>query len=148
MPQCGRLATLCCGSLTPFPIQLVMTSPGKALALKSWDRAEDETLLSLVREAEPVVNWKTIAQTLPGRDEYQCRRHWSEVLDPSIKKGPWSREEERLLAQAHEEIGDSWTEISKRIVGRTDKQCQTHWIKILSAASTKHGVSELSENEV
>ena len=43
----------------------------------------------------------------------QCRERWHNQLDPNIKKEGWSEEEDRVLLQAHTELGNHWVEISK-----------------------------------
>jgi hypothetical protein len=43
----------------------------------------------------------------------QCRERWHNQLDPNIKKEGWSEEEDRILLQAHTELGNHWVEISK-----------------------------------
>lgn len=86
-----------------------------------------------MRDAGSTVNWNEIASGMPGRDAKRCPSHWIDVLYPSMKKGPWSPEEERLLARLHRQLGNSWADISKRIVGRTAKQCSNYWM--LNAAN-------------
>lgn len=48
----------------------------------------------------------------PGTGK-QCRERWHNQLDPNIKKEGWSEEEDRVLLQAHTELGNHWVEISK-----------------------------------
>lgn len=38
-----------------------------------------------------------VASRLPGRIGKQCRERWFNHLDPSIKKGEWSPEEDRIV---------------------------------------------------
>lgn len=123
-----------------------MASHGKTRQRKAWQRIEDETLLRIVRESQPVFDWKEIAHALPGRTARQCRRHWNFVIDPSIKKEPWSAEEERQLTHLRDRLGYSWAEVSKRMEGRTQMQCRNQWTARLNASFTAQGTSAPSEH--
>ncbi len=37
-------------------------------------------------------NWKKIAEHLEGREDTQCLHRWQKVLNPSLVKGPWTKE--------------------------------------------------------
>ncbi|KAK3194860.1 hypothetical protein Dsin_026170 [Dipteronia sinensis] len=68
------------------------------------------------------------AENLPGRTSVQCLHRWQKVLDPSLVKGPWSKEEDDLLVELVREQGNKkWSEISKRFPGRIGKQCRERW---------------------
>jgi hypothetical protein len=60
-----------------------------------------------------IKHWGLIASALPTRTGKQCRERWHNQLDPTIKKCPWTREEERVLMDAHRKFGNKWAEISK-----------------------------------
>ena len=78
----------------------------------TWAKQEDETLTSLVGLSGPK-NWTYIASCLPGRNAQQCRERWHQQLDPNIKRDSWTEEEDRILMDAHKELGSAWVEISK-----------------------------------
>lgn len=44
-------------------------------------------------------SWKLIANQLPGLTTDQCKRHWFDVLDPSINDEPWTEEEDFILIE-------------------------------------------------
>ncbi|KAA0172008.1 hypothetical protein FNF28_00325 [Cafeteria roenbergensis] len=93
---------------------------------RKWTAAEDSALRSAVAEFGER-RWKTIAERVPGRDHVQCLQRWRKALQPGLKKGHWSREEDEILKSEVACRPRNWGDVAIHIPGRTAKQCRERW---------------------
>jgi Myb-like DNA-binding domain len=49
------------------------------------------------------------------------------TLDPELRRGPWSPEEDAKLRLAVEAYGNSWLDVALTIEGRNNEQCRDRW---------------------
>lgn len=114
-----------------------MTSPPVIKGKGSWTPEEDQIL----REKRAVYGrkWAKIAAHLPGRQGKQCRERYVNHLNPDLKKGEWTDDEEAILIAMHQHHGNRWANISKQLPGRSDNDVKNHWYSTIQRKFGQHG---------
>ncbi|NXV36391.1 SNPC4 protein, partial [Rissa tridactyla] len=134
---------------TPFQCLQKYQVYNKDLKRKEWTKSEDQMLLELVQEMRvgSHIPYKKIAYYMEGRDSAQLIYRWTKSVDPSLKKGPWTPEEDAMLLAAVKKYGErDWYKIRTEVPGRSDAQCRDRYLKALHC-DVKKGKWSLEEEE-
>eukprot|EP01017_Pseudomicrothorax_dubius_P031725 TRINITY_DN4074_c0_g3_i2.p1 TRINITY_DN4074_c0_g3~~TRINITY_DN4074_c0_g3_i2.p1 ORF type:complete len:500 (-),score=94.89 TRINITY_DN4074_c0_g3_i2:168-1667(-) len=113
-----------------------------------WTLEEDERLTEWVRREGPT-KWAQAAAFITGRSGKQCRERWFNNLNPCVKKGSWSEEEDELIFKLYKQYGSSWSKIAKFLVGRTENSIKNRFystLRKISADKKKTDVKDCSRN--
>ncbi|CAJ1915836.1 unnamed protein product [Cylindrotheca closterium] len=118
-----------------------ITNPPVIKGKGSWTAEED----AILREKRQQYGrkWAKIAAHLPGRQGKQCRERFVNHLDPELKKGEWTDDEEAILIAMHEHHGNRWANISKQLPGRSDNDVKNHWYSTIQRKFQQHGKDKL-----
>uniref|UniRef100_A0A7S2PJ93 Uncharacterized protein n=1 Tax=Leptocylindrus danicus TaxID=163516 RepID=A0A7S2PJ93_9STRA len=93
-----------------------------------WTEEEDMVVKNIVlKYGVDNVKWSKIAKHLQGRIGKQCRERWYNHLNPSIKKGNWTVQEDEVLFRSQFVFGNRWSEISKLLPGRTENSVKNRF---------------------
>ena len=114
-----------------------MTNPPGVKGKGSWTSEEDRILVE--KRLVYGRKWAKIASHLPGRQGKQCRERFVNHLDPELKKGEWTDDEEAILITMHGQHGNKWANISKHLPGRSDNDVKNHWYSTIQRKFTQHG---------
>ena len=100
---------------------------GPGVEKQTWGAEEDARLTALVA-VHGVKAWKVVGEAIGGgRNGKQCRERWHNHLDPDVRKGPWSSEEDAVVLESHRLVGNAWARIAERLPGRTDMAVKNRW---------------------
>ncbi|EGR28083.1 myb-like DNA-binding domain protein [Ichthyophthirius multifiliis] len=98
----------------------------KSIKKGPWNQKEDVLLLNWIKVYGPS-KWSQCAETIKGRTGKQCRERWFNNLDPEVKIGFWSPQEDNLIFEGYLKNGSSWSAIAKQIQGRTENSVKNRF---------------------
>ena len=96
---------------------------------KKWNEHEDNLLLDLVN-TKLGKKWRFIALHFRNKTKFECYTRFIKI-NPAVKKGKWSADEDSKIIELVKEIGYDWAKIGNAIKTRTSKQIRSRFIYYL-----------------
>ena len=127
--------------LLPVYLSRIILTRLNILNTGPWSAEEDAELLRLLKAQNPSdIKWAKIAEGLGGgRLGKQCRERYYNHLDPSIKRGAYTTEEDDKICAEVAKMGTKWTTIALLLPGRTENQIKNRWNSTLKKKVTSGG---------
>ncbi|XP_068652742.1 transcription factor MYB4-like [Aristolochia californica] len=92
-----------------------------------WTPEENEILKDFVLK-HGHGKWRTLPKRAGLlRCGKSCRFRWINYLNPSVRRGNYSKEEEETILQLHAKHGNRWSIIAAKLPGRTDNEIKNIW---------------------
>gem|GEM_PF-4359820 len=104
----------------------------------SWTKNEDKLLTDAVNKYG-AGKWQEIAEMVQTRSRKQCRDHWLEYLDPTRKRGHWTKAEDNYIAQEFSKHGGKWKQITEGLPGRSPGAAKNRWNSFLKKRFSEKG---------
>ena len=114
----------------------------KSMLKSKWTGEEDDYLMATIA-TNPNISWSEVAEGLDGRTGQQCLHRYTKSLNPEIKHGRWTPEEDAILTEAvtgsmSQNNGRIvWRDVRESIPNRTDSQCRERWLNALDPSVKK-----------
>jgi hypothetical protein len=102
-----------------------------------WVIEEDKKLIEWVRVEGPN-KWSQCAEYIPGRSGKQCRERWFNTLNPHVKKGDWSIEEDYNIFNLFSVYGSKWSKIALSLPGRTENSIKNRFYSTLRRIASNY----------
>jgi hypothetical protein len=111
---------------------------------RRFSPAEDDRLRASVGR-HGTKHWDAIAIDVGNRTSRQCWDRWHFYLDPEIKKGEWTPEEEEYLISRVDELGQKWAIIGNELKRSANNVKNHYWLHFTKTSDSIHGETQDSQ---
>ncbi|KAK9079623.1 hypothetical protein SSX86_001296 [Deinandra increscens subsp. villosa] len=94
-----------------------------------WSPEEDEKLIRFIT-THGYGCWSEVPEKAVSglqRCGKSCRLRWINYLRPDIRRGKFTPDEEKLIINLHNVVGNKWAHIASHLPGRTDNEIKNYW---------------------
>ncbi|KAD5508355.1 hypothetical protein R6Q59_031085 [Mikania micrantha] len=92
-----------------------------------WSPEEDEKLIRFIT-SHGYGCWSEVPEKAGlQRCGKSCRLRWINYLRPDIRRGKFTQDEEKLIINLHNIVGNKWAHIASHLPGRTDNEIKNYW---------------------
>ena len=106
-----------------------------------WDKEEDNLLIKLKKIYQN--NWSALSKIIKNRTAKQIRDRYVNSLDPNLKKGNFSKEEDDKIIYFFKIFGPNWLKISDLIKFRTPDTIKNRYYLYLKKRKTGNKISNI-----
>lgn len=100
---------------------------------RRWTQKEDDILKIAVGKDVERVDWLSIAEHLPGRNNKECRKRWHQKFATNTNNhGSWTEQEDQRLRMAVTQHGTKWALVAQAVRTRSSEQCSKRWNDVLN----------------
>uniref|UniRef100_A0A915JRM6 Uncharacterized protein n=1 Tax=Romanomermis culicivorax TaxID=13658 RepID=A0A915JRM6_ROMCU len=99
-----------------------------------WTAEEDARLIDVVETCQRgnYIPWDTVAYCIDGKLRSQCQNRWERALNPALRRGRWTEEEDKEILEAVHKFGTGdWSKIAKQMSNRSVSQCRERYCTVL-----------------
>lgn len=113
-----------------------LNSPNSPHSSHYFSSEEDELLKHIASEMG--FDWPRIARLFQNKTPAQVAKRWTCRLDPNIKKGRWTTEEDNIIEQMQAKNGNNWKLIAQKLPGRPPAAIKSRYYNSIKKRSNTH----------
>lgn len=110
-----------------------LNSPTSPYSTHCFAPEEDELLRHVASEMN--FDWPRIARLFQNKTPAQVAKRWTCRLDPNIKKGRWTVEEDSRIEQLQAMHGNNWKLIAQKLPGRPPAAIKSRYYNAIKKSS-------------